>query len=167
MLHKYSKNYQNFTVIGNNQTKGPYYSRNLGAKYSKGEIVIFTDDDCLVPSDWISKIYEAFKNPTVSCVQGTQLFRGSFPSLEAEGKFYLKMLQKRTCFDTKNLAIRKSLFLKYKFDKRLKTGGDRELGKRMNLNNIKINYDPTICVIHAANHNFKNQIERAKNWEQA
>lgn len=44
------------------------------------------------------------------------------------------------------------------------TGGDRELGKRMNFNHIKINYDPTICVIHAANHNFKDQIERAKNW---
>lgn len=164
ILYKYSKNYQNFNIIRNQQRKGPYYSRNLGAKHAKGEIVIFTDDDCLVPSDWLSKICKVFQNPNVSCVQGTQLYRGKYPSLEPEGKFYLKSLQKRRSFDTKNLAIKRNLILECGFDKRFRTGGDRELGKRMYFNNIKINYNPTICVIHAANHSFKDQIRRAKNW---
>jgi len=164
ILYKYSKNYQNFNIIRNKQRKGPYYSRNLGAKSSKGEVVIFTDDDCLVPSDWLSKVCKIFQNPSISCVQGTQLYRGKFPNLEAEGKCYLKSLQQRTCFDTKNLAIRKSLILEYRFDENFKTGGDRELGKRMKFNHIRIKYDPTICVIHTANHSFKHQIERAKSW---
>jgi len=164
VLNKYSIKYLNLKVIKNKERKGPYYSRNLGAKCSKGEIVIFTDDDCMFPSNWLSKIHETFQNPEVSCVQGTQQYRGKIPSLEPEGKFYLKMLQQRRSLDTKNLAIRRSLILKYRFNEAFETSGDRELGSRLTLKHIKIKYDPNIWVVHSANHSYKDQIKRSKNW---
>jgi len=46
-------------------------ARNIGIKCSNGEIIAFTDSDCIVPPNWITKIVENFKDPTVSCVGGS------------------------------------------------------------------------------------------------
>lgn len=51
--------------------KGLNRARNTGIKSSKGEIVAFTDSDCIVPPNWITKIVEDFKDPKVSCVGGS------------------------------------------------------------------------------------------------
>jgi cellulose synthase/poly-beta-1,6-N-acetylglucosamine synthase-like glycosyltransferase len=51
--------------------KGLNVARNTGIKCGNGEIVAFTDADCVVPSDWITKIVENFKDPQVSCVGGS------------------------------------------------------------------------------------------------
>jgi glycosyltransferase involved in cell wall biosynthesis len=36
-------------------------ARNMGIASTSGPIIVFTDDDCLVPSDWIEKIVAAFE----------------------------------------------------------------------------------------------------------
>jgi len=51
--------------------KGLNLARNTGIKCAKGEIVAFTDSDCIVPPNWITKIVENFKDPKVSCVGGS------------------------------------------------------------------------------------------------
>jgi cellulose synthase/poly-beta-1,6-N-acetylglucosamine synthase-like glycosyltransferase len=51
--------------------KGLNLARNTGIKCAKGEIVAFTDSDCKVPPNWITKIVENFKDPRVSCVGGS------------------------------------------------------------------------------------------------
>lgn len=51
--------------------KGLNIARNTGIKCGKGEIVAFTDSDCVVPSNWITKIAENFKDPQVNCVGGS------------------------------------------------------------------------------------------------
>ena len=51
--------------------KGLNIARNTGIKCAKGEIVAFTDSDCIVPPNWITKIVENFKDPKVSCVGGS------------------------------------------------------------------------------------------------
>ena len=53
------------------EKKGLNLARNIGIKCSNGEIVAFTDSDCMVPSNWITKIVENFKDPQVSCVGGS------------------------------------------------------------------------------------------------
>jgi len=37
-------------------------ARNMGILNSRGEIIFFTDDDCVVPNNWIEKISNTFKN---------------------------------------------------------------------------------------------------------
>ncbi len=51
--------------------KGLNLARNVGIKCSNGEIIAFTDSDCVVPPNWITKIVENFKDPNVSCVGGS------------------------------------------------------------------------------------------------
>ncbi|MHC3128814.1 MAG: glycosyltransferase [Candidatus Bathyarchaeota archaeon] len=51
--------------------KGLNIARNTGIKCAKGEIVAFTDSDCIVPPNWITKIVENFKDPQISCVGGS------------------------------------------------------------------------------------------------
>jgi len=45
-------------------------ARNTGLKHSTGEIIAFTDYDCVVPKDWMNKIVENFQNTKVGCVGG-------------------------------------------------------------------------------------------------
>ncbi|MEE3232858.1 MAG: glycosyltransferase family A protein [Candidatus Latescibacterota bacterium] len=42
--------------------KGPGVARNLGAEMAQGEILAFTDSDCIAPSHWLTKIKEGFDN---------------------------------------------------------------------------------------------------------
>ncbi len=43
-------------------TKGLGLARNLGLAHSYGEVVCMTDDDCVVPSDWLSKMALVFRD---------------------------------------------------------------------------------------------------------
>jgi len=42
--------------------KGAAAARNLGIKNAKGKIICFTDSDCVVPKNWLSKIHRFFAN---------------------------------------------------------------------------------------------------------
>ncbi|KPV63025.1 MAG: Glycosyltransferase AglI [Candidatus Bathyarchaeota archaeon BA2] len=46
-------------------------ARNAGINNSNGEIIAFTDCDCIASRDWIRKIVENFKDQRVSCVGGS------------------------------------------------------------------------------------------------
>jgi cellulose synthase/poly-beta-1,6-N-acetylglucosamine synthase-like glycosyltransferase len=59
-----------FKLIIENR-KGLNLARNVGIKNGNGEIVVFTDADCIVPPNWITRIVENFKDPKVSCVGGS------------------------------------------------------------------------------------------------
>jgi len=65
--------------------KGLNTARNTGIRNSNGEIIAFTDCDCVVPSNWITKIVENFKDPQVSCVGGSAKgLNGDFVSQYAD-----------------------------------------------------------------------------------
>ena len=51
--------------------KGLNAARNTGIKYSSGEILAYTDGDCVVPRDWAKKIVENFRDPFIGFVGGT------------------------------------------------------------------------------------------------
>ncbi len=66
IVAKFKKRYSNIIYIKNKENKGPAGARNRGIKKAKGELIFFTDDDCLVPANWIKDYWKFFRaNPEV------------------------------------------------------------------------------------------------------
>ena len=49
---------------------GPYAARNAAIAAARGEILLFTDSDCVCPQDWIALAERAFHDPSVVALQG-------------------------------------------------------------------------------------------------
>ena len=43
------------------EKKGPAAARNKGAQLAKGELIVFTDDDCLPQTDWLKSFWNAYE----------------------------------------------------------------------------------------------------------
>jgi glycosyltransferase involved in cell wall biosynthesis len=52
------------------EKNGPNAARNSGIEHTSGEIIAFTDSDCVVPREWIDKTVDNFRDPKVGCVGG-------------------------------------------------------------------------------------------------
>ena len=102
---------------------GLHNGRNVGALLSKGEIVVYIDDDVLVSSDWINQIYLPFDDPKVGAVAGKSSPRWegvppiwlsqidqSFLSLLDLGTQTQELQWPQTPFGC-NMAVRKCLIL--------------------------------------------------------
>lgn len=63
-----TESHQRVTVF-RSQGNGPAAARNLGWRASSGEFVLFTDDDCLVPQNWVERLTTEFE-PEVGAVGG-------------------------------------------------------------------------------------------------
>lgn len=69
-LKHFQKKFPNLIYL-KQQHRGPAVARNLGIKNSTGDIVFFTDDDCIVPRDWIEKFIRVYeRHPEVAGVGG-------------------------------------------------------------------------------------------------
>jgi glycosyltransferase involved in cell wall biosynthesis len=52
------------------RNKGPSAARNLGIKNARGDIIVFTDSDCVVCESWLEEITGAYDNDRVAGVGG-------------------------------------------------------------------------------------------------
>lgn len=105
--------------------KGVVFARNTGAKYSNGELIAFTDDDCVVDSGWISALVSGFSSPKIGAVGGPVFHLN--PE-EIPEKFWCSRTKpldfgKKNSFVTMlitgNLSIKSKLFKKIQFDESL------------------------------------------------
>jgi len=80
-------------------------ARNTGIKHSSGQILIFTDCDCVVPKNWVRKIVENFNDPDIGCVGGTVLGYNAdtFSSRYANETLFRIMPSFKTRIVTKNI----------------------------------------------------------------
>lgn len=60
--------------------QGLCFARNCGIQHSSGDIIAFTDDDCLPPADWLVKIHDVFsRSPEISGVLGNAVWEDGKP----------------------------------------------------------------------------------------
>ncbi len=60
-------------ILVNETRKGLSYARNKGIYISKGKIILSTDDDVIVPTDWVENLVAPFKSADVMVVTGNVL----------------------------------------------------------------------------------------------
>lgn len=155
--------------------KGLDIARNTGAQAASGEIIAYTDDDVLVPENWISQLREAFHHPQVMAVTGLvvphvlktkaqYIFehnwgfnKGYLPVLFDRDYFFAKLPYGVPVWDIgagANMAFRKAAFqLAGYFDERLDVGasgcsGDSEMWYRILAEGWSCYYDPALYVFH-------------------
>ncbi len=148
--------------------QGPSKARNEAARVAKGELVAFTDADCIVDAKWIQKLASVFRGKDVSGAGGIQLV----PKDEtAFGKRVFKFLEKVGVLGeyvkrdsailpadhnpTCNSIYRKSVLLGAGgFDEKLWPGEDVELDRRLVLSGKKLLFVPGAVVFHYRQQNL-------------
>jgi len=126
-------------------------ARNDGVKEAKGDIIATTDADCILPPDWIKRIGEDFKNPSV-----VQLYGPVYPIEEGIGNHFSLFLANtfsrigyysRTFYYTLgcNTAFRKEAFEKAGMYRCIDAGDDLEIAMRLK-DQGKIRFDGKLKV---------------------
>jgi len=128
-------------------------ARNLGIKNSKGEILCFTDCDCILPLNWIEDLTEQIISGEEKVVAGSEK--------NLAENYWTKQIQKNNYLfeqrvfennyienlDGKNFAIEKNLMLKVIFDSDIKMLDDFDLYMRLKKLS-KVRFLPEVRVGH-------------------
>ncbi len=148
---------KNFSVVHQNN-RGPSAARNAGIRIAQGEIFVFTDDDCIVPNDWLSRFEKVFENTNADVVAGfvqnasKSVFSAISQYIINYSVAYLYKMHTNTSFFTSNnIAYRKEVIKEVGgFDERFKNAGGEErlLNFKLILNGKKIVFEPEITVKH-------------------
>lgn len=159
--------------------RGINVARNSGVKFSKGEILVFTDSDCVVPKDWIRKIVEDFRDQSVGCVGGSALrCEDNFLSRYADVSVVpvLRRFRKREILDNVklllrypagcNMAFRREAVEKAGlFNEKIHYGFDEDdLAERVCRLGYKMLLDPEVIVQHKHRRSLRNLLEQFFNY---
>lgn len=95
--------------------KGVSEARNLGAKKSSGEILVFIDSDCIPDINWLKNILKPFSNSRIGAVGGGYsggIDNSFWQKFSHEELFFRRLKRKRTVITllSNNMAIRKNIF---------------------------------------------------------
>jgi GT2 family glycosyltransferase len=141
---------------------GPAAARNLGVQHAQGDLVLFTDADCVPAEDWIKRISTPFRDPEIVGAKGAYLTRqrrpvARFTQLEYEDKYDRMALDECIDFiDTYSAAYRREEFIQVGgFDTSFPTASveDQELSFRLASKGCKMVFVPEARVHHLKHSN--------------
>jgi glycosyltransferase involved in cell wall biosynthesis len=135
------------------ENTGPGIARNRGAELASGDILVFTDSDCVAPSDWLSKLTQPIRDgrcfATTACycspvtTSWITIFQNEdylyrMPSIECDTYFV------NSC----NLAIKRDVFLDCGGFPEQRVSEDMVLGMLLAQNGTPARYLPEAGVQH-------------------
>ncbi|MCX5698306.1 MAG: glycosyltransferase family A protein [Candidatus Omnitrophica bacterium] len=139
-------------------------ARNLAIDLSRGTIIAFTDDDCIVEKDWIEKIIQEFsRRPDISALYGRVLPYGKASEgmfchaiTSFEGEIIVdKTILPYNIGHGNNMSFRKSVFLKIgSFEEtigagtKFYAGEDTDFTLRLMEHGLKLCYSSNLLVYH-------------------
>ena len=155
------------------QNQGPATARNKGAQEAKGEIILFTDSDCMPQNNWIEEMVKPFDDPKVMAVKGVyktnqKALTARFAQIEFEERFeMLKKVESIDMVDTYSAGYRKSIFLSLGgFDPSFPVANneDTELSYKMSQAGHKMVFNPNAIVYHLNHPDSIKKYARLKFW---
>ena len=138
--------------------RGPAAARNAGAREARGIWIAFTDDDCVVPGDWLERALRAMEQGAAVAIGGA--VRNVQPGLLSE----VYQDQSNFLFETLNSAPDDPRFLTTNnfichrsefavlggFDEKFRHGAeDRDLARRLVHRGLRVIVDPGLVVEHS------------------
>ncbi len=134
--------------------RGPYPARNAAIAQASGDVLLFTDSDCVCPPDWISIAARFFANDAAAALQGasraadtSRLSRFVQREYERYVESHAALEYRRFC-NTRNFGIRTALAREIPLPEALARGGDGVYGRLLEANGVTIRYEPGWCVAH-------------------
>jgi cellulose synthase/poly-beta-1,6-N-acetylglucosamine synthase-like glycosyltransferase len=137
--------------------RGPAAARNYGVRVSRGEIILFTDADCVPDQDWIKQMTLPFRNERTVGVKGAYRTRQTelaarFAQAEFEDRYdLLKKVAAIDMVDTYSAAFRREVFIKIgMFDESFPVANneDTELSYRLCAAGYLLKFNSEALVYH-------------------
>lgn len=161
---------ENFRIISELKS-GSYSARNAALKICNGNILGFTDSDCIPHPNWIQQAVNTLNNKKVHRIAGKiELFYHN-PSELTDAELYESVFsfKQEEVAKKLNSAVTGNMFaFKYVFDNvgdfndSLYSGGDHEWANRAQLAGFAIAYDQNSIILHPARRNMSEIIKKAK-----
>ena len=159
---------KNAKILSENKV-GSYAARNRGLKNSRGEIIGFTDSDCIPDKDWIKNAVKEFQNDMVSLIGGkVKIYKpknGSNIVYDYEKIFSFRQhinVPKGNCV-TANLFIKRSVVDKIGyFDETVNSGGDWKYTQKAVDNNLVMEYCDNVVVSHPSRKDIVSLLAKRK-----
>ncbi|GLP98281.1 hypothetical protein GCM10007891_01350 [Methylophaga thalassica] len=149
---------------------GSYAARNAALKHAKGNIIAFTDSDCLPEADWLESAANLFQTSSnIDRIAGAiSIFR------ENDGSWLTWKFDSVTAFNqqhnvnkgvsvTANLFVRRDVLDKVgSFNATLMSGGDMDWNKRATELGYGLTYSPQTRVGHPARKSIEELIRKSR-----
>jgi glycosyltransferase involved in cell wall biosynthesis len=141
----------------NQVNAGPAAARNRGANEAKGNILLFTDDDCIPAPEWLSSMIAPFEDTEVIGVKGVyrtaqRTLAARFVQIEYEDRYrIMARLSSIDFIDTYSAGFRRDRFLEmkgYDISFPVPCAEDIELSYRMSARGWRMKFVPGAIVYH-------------------
>ena len=155
------------------ENQGPAVARNKGVQEAKGDIILFTDSDCMPDVHWVKEMVKSFDVPEVVAVKGVyktnqKSIVARFAQIEFEERYeMLKKVNSIDMIDTYSAGFRREIFLKIGgFDASFPSANneDTELSYRMSKSGYKMVFNPDAIVYHLNHPDSIMKYARLKFW---
>jgi len=137
---------------------GSYAARNLGIQLTKGDVLAFTDVDCVADPAWLRWGVQALlHSPSIGFVGGgveRPPPQGRRPSAAHQYDSIIHLNQKKYVTErhfaaTANMFTTRAMFLRVgPFNEDLMSGGDADWGQRAHQMGLEGRYEPKASVVH-------------------
>lgn len=157
---------ENFHLISE-ERPGSYVARNRGIQEARGDIIAFTDADCIPDQYWLANGVDMIRNNDADLVAGRiELFKNP------GGSDTVHHYEKHTIFNQKedvkidnavtaNLLVRREVIAEAgPFDEVMKSGGDWEFSQRAVSCGFKMAYSHDSLVYHPSRFSLKELLKK-------
>lgn len=167
---------KNFSIPDNCQIileelPGSYSARNKGIQHSSGDIIAFTDSDCIPDKDWLKNSKKYFDNSSIERIGGNVEIFYANPEKRKISELYESLfafnqkrnVEKYAASITANLIVRREIFDKVGlFDSSKMSGEDFGWNMRATKRSFNICYKGDVIVFHPARESIKDLVKKKR-----